>query len=325
MLQTLAVLLALGGVLLAAAWGVRVVTRTRPSRRVGSILALLLCVASGPFLVPAAYLTWFLLAGQPKPVHRVLAPGVTYERRVWTQPRKSVAHIVQLDLNAGFRFTVTAPIQTPEGWRTRAQVPTAALRELQADLLVNGSFFSPFHDTHLLDYGPHVGELTEVIGTAIGSGQRYGTSRKWVTFWCDPLGKIGFGEPPRNAICAVSGRQWLLRAGMVTPQSDRTTYSRTLLAVDSSRRHLWLIVADGKQPNYSVGMTFRELQSLLLELGASDAIELDGGGSSTLVVRGKEGVPELLSRPCHTKIPMRERRVANCLGVIFPSQSSSNH
>ena len=50
---------------------------------------------------------------------------------------------------------------------------------------------------------------------------------------------------------------------------------------------LFLAVADGRQPKYSTGLTLYELASILIELGAKEAINLDGGSSSTFVVDGK--------------------------------------
>ena len=56
------------------------------------------------------------------------------------------------------------------------------------------------------------------------------------------------------------------------------------------------------------------LPSIVLELGAETALNLDGGGSSTLVMAGHWG-PRALNAPFHTRIPMRQRSVANHLGV----------
>jgi hypothetical protein len=283
-------------------------------------LALLLAIPGGVCLLPALYLTGFLLAGQPQPERREIGPGVTYERRTWTQPRKNVAHIAQIDLTLGHRFALPAPVQTPEGWQNRAQTASEVMRDLGADLVVNASFFTPFRDAHLFDYFPHSGDFVQLTGTTISRGQRYGKQRPGgVTFWCDANGGVGFGDPPQSTICAVTGRQWLLRNGAATPQDILRIEPRTVLGVDAARHRLWLVVVDGRQPNYSIGMTYTDLQPLLLELGATDAIELDGGGSSTMVVRGNNGAPFLLNRPCHTKIPMRERPVASCLGVLYPA------
>jgi exopolysaccharide biosynthesis protein len=49
---------------------------------------------------------------------------------------------------------------------------------------------------------------------------------------------------------------------------------------------MWLVAIDGRQPGYSVGMTFAELMALCNRLDLSDALNLDGGGSTTMVVKG---------------------------------------
>jgi hypothetical protein len=53
-----------------------------------------------------------------------------------------------------------------------------------------------------------------------------------------------------------------------------------------------LVTVDGRQPGWSVGMTLPEAARLMLSLGARDALNLDGGGSSTMTVRG-----EVVNRP----------------------------
>ncbi len=47
-----------------------------------------------------------------------------------------------------------------------------------------------------------------------------------------------------------------------------------------------LVVVDGRQPKWSVGATMHEFAEIFLRLGASSALNLDGGGSTTMVVRG---------------------------------------
>jgi exopolysaccharide biosynthesis protein len=72
---------------------------------------------------------------------------------------------------------------------------------------------------------------------------------------------------------------------------------------------------DGRQPFYSEGATFAELADLLIDFGAHYAMSLDGGGSSTLVIEGEDGLPEILNSPIDSYIPGRERPVANHLGI----------
>jgi exopolysaccharide biosynthesis protein len=66
---------------------------------------------------------------------------------------------------------------------------------------------------------------------------------------------------------------------------------RTLAGVTAQGR-LLLVVVDGRQPGYSVGASFEESALIMQSLGAREALNLDGGGSSALTVSG-----ELLTRP----------------------------
>ena len=64
-------------------------------------------------------------------------------------------------------------------------------------------------------------------------------------------------------------------------------HPRTAIGISEDKNTLWLIVADGRQPSLAMGMTLPELSDLLADLGAYNAYNLDGGGSSTMVVRGE--------------------------------------
>ena len=76
-----------------------------------------------------------------------------------------------------------------------------------------------------------------------------------------------------------------------------------------------VIAVDGRQPNYSEGVNLAELAEIAIEYGAYTALNLDGGGSTTLVIEGESGRPELLNSPIDNRIPGRERPVENHLGI----------
>ncbi len=65
-----------------------------------------------------------------------------------------------------------------------------------------------------------------------------------------------------------------------------TRHPRTMIGVDR-RGQIWLVAIDGRQPDYSIGMTLPDLVRLSYRLELRDALNLDGGGSTTMVVRGK--------------------------------------
>jgi len=82
-------------------------------------------------------------------------------------------------------------------------------------------------------------------------------------------------------------------------------HPRTAVGVTASGKVL-LAVVDGRRPD-SVGMTFSELADLMLELGAEEAMALDGGGSSEMIVDKK-----IVNVPSDGA----ERRINNALLVI---------
>ena len=64
---------------------------------------------------------------------------------------------------------------------------------------------------------------------------------------------------------------------------------------------LLLVTVDGRQPGHSVGMSLRELAELFVGLGARSAINLDGGGSTTMVLDGT--VVNRVSDPQERRVP----------------------
>ena len=66
---------------------------------------------------------------------------------------------------------------------------------------------------------------------------------------------------------------------------DTTRHPRTVIGEGGGA--IWLITVDGRQPEISLGMSFTELQRLASRLGLDSALNLDGGGSTTMVVGGR--------------------------------------
>jgi len=71
------------------------------------------------------------------------------------------------------------------------------------------------------------------------------------------------------------------------------------------------VTVDGLQEGYSAGMSLPELAGFLKELGADDALNLDGGGSTTMWVNG-----HICNRPSDGRI----RPIANALLLFNTSQ-----
>lgn len=125
---------------------------------------------------------------------------------------------------------------------------------------------------------------------------------------------------PKEIVWAIGGGPRLLRNGQISIECEQEGISLSFrqrkhprTAVGLKDDALIWIVVDGRQPGYSEGMSLDELADFLLKLGCKDALNLDGGGSSTLLLRGK-----VVNRPSGGQ----ERAIANSLLLLnlFPPQ-----
>lgn len=85
-----------------------------------------------------------------------------------------------------------------------------------------------------------------------------------------------------GARTAIGGGPRLMKAGKKQPQdaSDKPRHPRSMVGYNAT--HYFLVVVDGRQPKLSIGMTYTEMCGLAERLGCTEAMALDGGGSSTL-------------------------------------------
>jgi hypothetical protein len=90
-------------------------------------------------------------------------------------------------------------------------------------------------------------------------------------------------------------------------------HPRTFVGFDKDSTRLYLCVVDGRHER-SIGMNFREMAEFLISIGVSDAVNLDGGGSSTMVIRHT-----IVNSPSDKT---GERPVANTLQVIRVGEST---
>ena len=95
--------------------------------------------------------------------------------------------------------------------------------------------------------------------------------------------------------------------GGSAPHQANGAHHHPRSALGFNAEKLFLVVVDGRQHGYSLGMTFYELAGFMRDLGATDAINFDGGSSSTLWALG-----DIVNRPSHGY----ERRVFNVAMVV---------
>lgn len=156
-----------------------------------------------------------------------------------------------------------------------------------------------------------VGKAREWMKTHVHKGARL--TFKWRLNPIDPDDRADW----TRAHSMLGGGPQLIKAGKIaitnlpekiTPAFVNEGHPRTAIAKLESGK-LLIITVDGRQPGESIGMSLPVLAEFLFELGAVDAINLDGGGSTTMVIHNK-----VVNRPSDEA---GERPVGDAI-LVFP-------
>jgi len=102
------------------------------------------------------------------------------------------------------------------------------------------------------------------------------------------------GATPWTAKEGIGGGPMLMQDGQIMVSSEAELFGGTHTSARHPRtavgvtpnNHLILLLVDGRQPQHSIGMSLPELAEAMRAIGCRSALNLDGGGSSALVIKG---------------------------------------
>jgi hypothetical protein len=252
---------------------------------------------------------------QPEPEKRQLFQGITYERVVTQDPRPMVIHVVTIDLKANGIKTLVTPGDPDQSRPLSAKRTTQFLADNKLQLAINGDMFSPWQDLGPLGYSPQPGERVTPNGFAASKGVVYSQDTdEQPTLYIYQNNKASMNALIGKVYNAVSGFPLVLWNGKIIEGLGNDVDPRTAVGLNRAGNKLIIVIVDGRQPGYSEGATYTELAQILLDHKAWSGMNLDGGGSSTLVIEGENGEPQILNSPIHQHIPGNERPVGNHLG-----------
>jgi exopolysaccharide biosynthesis protein len=151
-------------------------------------------------------------------------------------------------------------------------------------------------------------------------GDRVPPVQRWqpgdtIRVWIGTMPRLTDGRPPQQLIGGwpriVEGGVNVaadapVREGTISRNAE-ARHPRSAIGVSKDGRTLWLYAVNGRSAS-SVGMTLVELGDAMRALGAWDALNFDGGGSTTLVIDGR-----VVNTPTDAT---GERAVANALLVL---------
>ena len=116
-------------------------------------------------------------------------------------------------------------------------------------------------------------------------------------------------EKWNEVVEGIGGNCRLVKNGKIYKSANRghrATKDDPRTALGYNDKKLFFMVVDGRQSGYSQGMSYRDVADAMIELGAKEAINLDGGSSSTFIVNDK-----VINRPSGGK----ERHVLNAVFI----------
>lgn len=247
-----------------------------------------------------------------------MGAGVWY-RYLWSEEGPWAIHVVEADLGrCDLALRILRAQAREAGGEGHEPVTSMVARDGRGVLAaVNADFFTPEGRSlgaEVVDGRVTVARSRPALAWRPGQepwvGQTHVAGDTLTTGW--PISLAGADDSTE----VVGGYPELLDRGERVGDLDvserpgfaASRHPRTAVGYDPVARRLWMVVVDGRQPPHSVGMTLPELTTFLEALGAREALNLDGGGSSVMVVGG---VPQN-----HPSEEGEERPVVNALALV---------
>ena len=250
------------------------------------------------------------------------------------EPRPLKIHALKVDCrNPYLQFVTTG---RAEGWgevmpdckkfriRTRRQRTLDFVAEMRKKgipvvVAVNAAPWLPWEKPYNHKFADHIG-LAVSDGEIVCLPQKRPVPalvRKKDGDW--EMRTVKPGDSVEDVFLAVSGFEFILRGGEVCAGvENKALHPRTFYGLSQDRKTLYLVTADGRQKGYSEGMTLLEGAEYLRHFGACDAINMDGGGSTTMVFcKSSKGGGELVNLPPGSGKLRASRSVASNLGIYY--------
>lgn len=231
--------------------------------------------------------------------------GLEYRFKEFTDPRPNRAHILRVDLARGkVRPGVVIPADPdgdgPAEVGLTNPLKLAAGREVLAFVNTN-SWNSLPDESGKRNSDWYEGQPVDIEGLAASRGEiRSPLQSGFPSVWVDQQGRVFLGGDPSDRSIAegAAGFRYIVKDGVVTASpGGGPIHPRTSIGLNREGSVLWLAVVDGRQEGYSEGMNLHELGCLMRDLGCSNALNMDGGGSSIIGLVGKNGKLQIMNSP----------------------------
>ena len=173
-------------------------------------------------------------------------------------------------------------------------------REEGAQLVINGGGYGSYGAV-----GLHA-SLGEVYHPVDGY-------EPWINLTEDNQPQINAFNSKEKVYNALAGKRFIVQDGRISPNTSvawREVHPRTLVGITQDGNLIECVV-DGRQGPHNIGINLFDAARIMIEFGAWKAIDLDGGGSTTMWVNDR-----VVNSPIDDGVPGRERLVGTHI-VMF--------
>ena len=215
------------------------------------------------------------------------------------EPRRQEVAALRIDLRApGIEFFTTPRNDDPRS-ETTSETTSEFREHYGLQVAINANFFVPC----CTPGGKDLLGLAISRGIMVSPPEQYNSGSKALLITRDNHARLVSLEKPvsfKGVWTAIAGSDLVLVAG-ATPKPAPPNYTtvigpRTAVGISQDGRYLILMTIDGRQSGYSEGATLAEEADWLARFGAFEGLNLDGGGSTTMV-REEGGRTVVLNRP----------------------------
>ena len=198
------------------------------------------------------------------------------EARLTTVPQWAEAERMTLAVNANFFGGIVPPVpgEKDPGWFAGRPVDLRGLSLSDGVVVSPPRFVANQADPALLFYKDGRARIIRAVVADLAGV-------------ADAVAGIGYsddGKQPGGLLVTAGDN-----TGATARVAPEVRHPRTAAGVTSDGRTLILVVVDGRQQGYSIGVTLPELADIMIGLGAANAINLDGGGSTTFYYHQPDG------------------------------------
>ncbi|NLE28959.1 MAG: SUMF1/EgtB/PvdO family nonheme iron enzyme, partial [Phycisphaerae bacterium] len=209
--------------------------------------------------------------------------GVVQTHDTRTSPRLLNINVIEISLDEpGIRFFTTPSNGDYVPGETNRQTPQAFLEEVGAQIAFNANFYELTSDSYAIIYGL-VCSNGKMVSSFANTWPALNISNENVAsiITDSTLGHSLFNAIAGSAVIVSGGTN---TASTLTDSLSTELHPRTAAGISVDGSKLIVMTVDGRNSNISLGVNLSELANLMIEYGVADAINLDGGGSTQLII-----------------------------------------